>query len=136
MLMMCLAFGVAADVLLQALGPLSSELARLGPLIIQWLQFKRGVTVDTERMRIMEPGSIDFGVQMPKQLIIYLICLAYSNLAPIISFFGVIYFAIGYVRNTVLTSTDVGGKERGGNERAVRVVTHVVTHGVLVRLDV
>lgn len=48
-------------VMLLALASFPGELARLGPLILQWLQFKRGLALDTEKMRVMEPGHIDYG---------------------------------------------------------------------------
>jgi hypothetical protein len=48
-------------------------------------------------MKIMEPGTMDYGTLLPQQLVIYLLVLAYSVLHPIISFFGVIYFGIGLV---------------------------------------
>eukprot|EP00038_Savillea_parva_P022804 m.38680 g.38680 ORF g.38680 m.38680 type:complete len:810 (+) comp5690_c0_seq2:75-2504(+) len=85
-----------AYVMLQALGAFPGELARVAPLILQKF-FLRNCALDTERMRIMEPGTIDYGTLLPKQLIIYLIVLAYSVLHPIISFIGVAYFGIGYL---------------------------------------
>mmetsp|Transcript_20394 Transcript_20394/g.52998 ORF Transcript_20394/g.52998 Transcript_20394/m.52998 type:complete len:803 (+) Transcript_20394:300-2708(+) len=85
-----------AYVLLQGLGKFSFELVRIVPLILSKF-FLRSAVLDTERMKIMEPGSIDYGKQLPQQLVIYLIVLAYAVLHPIISFFGVIYFSIGYM---------------------------------------
>lgn len=67
------------------------------PLVLTWLKLKYSASakIDTERMKIMEPGMLDYGTLLPQQLIIYLICLAYSVLCPIISFIGMVYFAIG-----------------------------------------
>eukprot|EP00035_Acanthoeca_spectabilis_P009999 m.176273 g.176273 ORF g.176273 m.176273 type:complete len:825 (+) comp14895_c0_seq19:3120-5594(+) len=83
-------------VMLLALASFPGELARLGPLILQWLQFKRGLALDTEKMRVMEPGHIDYGKLLPQQLVVYLIVLAYANVAPIIVLFGIFYFVLGY----------------------------------------
>lgn len=85
-----------AYVVLQAFGKFPGELARIVPLILQKF-FLRSVALDTERMKIMEPGTMDYGTLLPQQLVIYLLVLAYSVLHPIISFFGVIYFGIGLV---------------------------------------
>lgn len=83
-------------VLLQGLGRFPAQLARLGPLVLsKW--FLRKEELDSEKIRAMEPGMMDYGEMLPRQLIIYLICLAYANLQPIISFFGVVYFVAGYV---------------------------------------
>lgn len=83
-------------VLLQAFGRFPAQLARIGPLILsKW--FLRNEKVDAEKINAMEPGMMDYGELLPRQLIIYLLCLAYANLQPIISFFGVAYFAMGYV---------------------------------------
>lgn len=109
-------------VLLQAFGKFPGELARVGPLLMTTLKLRSpSITIDTERMKVLEPGSIDYGKLLPQQLVIYLICLAvclrsccivllpryrgtpdcsgclwqYAVLQPIISLFGVMYFAMG-----------------------------------------
>eukprot|EP00050_Salpingoeca_kvevrii_P022373 m.125414 g.125414 ORF g.125414 m.125414 type:complete len:394 (-) comp9690_c0_seq2:363-1544(-) len=84
-------------VMLEALSVFPLELLQLGPLIVSWFKLKYLAKTEREREEAEDPGPYDYGVALPSQLLVILVGLTYSTVAPAIIPFLIFYFFFGYV---------------------------------------
>lgn len=59
----------------------------------------------TDFAELNTPPVISLGTIYPQALLIFLICLTYSVITPLILLFGTIYFGMGYLVYKVSTMT-------------------------------
>ena len=80
------------------------ELSRLVPLIIYHLKCKFLIKTDKELEEAWAPGPFTYETLVPSDMLIVMISLAYSVIAPLILLFAILYFGIGWIvlRNQVL----------------------------------
>lgn len=80
------------------------ELSRLVPLIIYHLKRKFLIKTDKELEEAWAPGPFTYETLVPSDMLILMISLAYSVIAPLILLFAILYFGIGWIvlRNQVL----------------------------------
>lgn len=82
------------------------ELSRVVPLAIYHAKKKFLCKTDKEVEDAWAPGSFSYETLVPQDILILMISMAYSVIAPLILLFAILYFAIGYVvlRNQVRQS--------------------------------
>ncbi|KAM7256346.1 hypothetical protein ACFE04_012087 [Oxalis oulophora] len=80
------------------------ELSRLVPLIIYHLKRKYLCKTEAERKVAWYPGDLSYATRLPSDMLILIIVICYSIIAPIILLFGIIYFGLGWLilRNQAL----------------------------------
>ncbi|XP_031129633.1 CSC1-like protein ERD4 [Ipomoea triloba] len=80
------------------------ELSRIVPLIIFHLKKKYMCKTDAEIKEAWAPGDLGYATRFPGDMLILIICLCYSVIAPIIIPFGAVYFGLGWLllRNQAL----------------------------------
>jgi len=79
------------------------ELSRVIPLAMYHAK-RRFVCKTTEELEdAWAPGAFQYETLVPQDILILMISMAYSVIAPLILLFAILYFAIGYVvlRNQV-----------------------------------
>jgi hypothetical protein len=79
------------------------ELSRVVPLVVYHLKKKFLCKTEKELEEAWAPGAFEYQNLVPNDILILMISMAYSVIAPIILLFALLYFAIGYVvlRNQV-----------------------------------
>ncbi len=77
------------------LAGLALELSRLVPLLVSRLLLLTAST-ETDIRRILRPGAADFADMYSRNLLILVIVLSYSTIAPVILPFGAAYFFFAY----------------------------------------
>mgnify|MGYP000644208782 CR=1 FL=1 len=84
-------------ILLGCLASFPSELSRFSGFIVTYLKLKYLAKTDNEIGNVVDPDSIDFPDQYAQHLLIFVITISYSAIAPIILLFGSFYFLFAYV---------------------------------------
>ena len=79
------------------------ELSRVVPLVVYHLKKKFLCKTEKELEDAWAPGPLTYETLVPADILILMISMAYSVIAPIILLFAILYYAIGYVvlRNQV-----------------------------------
>jgi hypothetical protein len=80
------------------------ELSRIVPFIIYHVKRKYLCKTEAERKEAWFPGDLSYATRFPSDMLILIIVLCYSIIAPIIIIFGIIYFGLGWLilRNQAL----------------------------------
>lgn len=80
------------------------ELSRVVPLIIYHLKRKYLCKTEDELKEAWAPGDFGYATRIPGDMLIIIITLCYSVIAPLIIPFGVVYFGLGWLvlRNQAL----------------------------------
>lgn len=73
------------------------ELSRVIPLAIYHVKKKFLCKTEKELQDAWAPGSFQYETLVPTDILILMISVAYSVIAPLILVFAILYFAIGYV---------------------------------------
>nr|DAD37273.1 TPA_asm: hypothetical protein HUJ06_007914 [Nelumbo nucifera] len=79
------------------------ELSRLVPLVMYHLKRRFLCKTEAELKEAWAPGDLGYATRVPSDMLIIIIVLCYSVIAPIIIPFGVLYFGLGWLilRNQV-----------------------------------
>lgn len=83
-------------VLLQGLSLFPLELLRVGPLILSFWKPGRAKT-QRELMEGLDPSDARYYILYPKQLVVFVICLTYSTISPLILPIAVVYYSLAYL---------------------------------------
>ncbi|XVF25410.1 hypothetical protein REPUB_Repub13aG0210200 [Reevesia pubescens] len=80
------------------------ELSRIVPLIIYHLKRKYLCKNEAELKDAWYPGDLGYATRVPSDMLVFIIVLCYSVIAPVIIPFGVLYFALSWLvlRNQAL----------------------------------
>ncbi|XP_010245168.1 PREDICTED: CSC1-like protein ERD4 [Nelumbo nucifera] len=80
------------------------ELSRLVPLVMYHLKRRFLCKTEAELKEAWAPGDLGYATRVPSDMLIIIIVLCYSVIAPIIIPFGVLYFGLGWLilRNQAL----------------------------------
>ena len=103
-------------VLLSGVGIMPLQLVQLAVILPRWFYrifltrtprgrplspcFSQGIRAETDLVDFAElntPPIISLGTVYPQALLIFLMCLTYSVISPLILLFGTIYFGMGYL---------------------------------------
>lgn len=83
--------------------------------LLMGLYSRHAAVTKRDLIKAKQPQLISYGTYMPMHLLIFIICMGYSVIQPLITLFGLLYFSMGYfiVRyNLLYTSAakyDAGG---------------------------
>lgn len=82
-------------IVLQGIGLTPFRLMQAGS-VFQFPFFRAQARSARDYLELNKPCSINYGILLPNALLIFIICLVYSNLSPRILIFGTVYFFLGY----------------------------------------
>lgn len=88
-------------VMVRALSDASVKIALLAQLVLSKVLLKFAKT-DYERDEILDPAVLNIGQDSGGDLFIFLICMSYTIVAPIITLFGLLYFTLNLVADKYL----------------------------------
>ena len=75
---------------------IASEILRLKPLVIFHLKNMFIVKTERDRVKAMDPGSVDFPETLPSLQLYFLLGLVYAVVTPILLPFILVFFAFAY----------------------------------------
>lgn len=76
---------------------IASEILRLKPLVIFHLKNMLLVKTERDRVKAMNPGSVDFPETLPSLQLYFLLGIVYAVVTPILLPFILVFFAFAYL---------------------------------------
>lgn len=82
---------------LQGIGILPFRLLKLSNVMLAWIMRVIFSRTPRDYAEASAPPFLNYGEELPQIIVIFVIVLVYSSIAPIILLFGAIYFFFGYI---------------------------------------
>lgn len=102
-------------VMAQSMSSWGLRLLRIGPLIVSKIKLKWLAKTEREAEMAWRPKPFEFGKLLPDDLLVVVIGISYSTIAPVVLPFCALYFALGWLVNREqfmfvhLSEFDTGG---------------------------